>query len=68
VNISQPEEIKKLLEIQNELKAIIDRLQSSKSTLPAGAFRGLTTAEDELTNALGKLEQSRGLTNDNQYP
>jgi hypothetical protein len=46
-----------LLTLQHQLKAIIDRLQTNKSTLPAGAFRGLTTAEDELTNALGKSER-----------
>lgn len=58
--VPQSEEIKKLLELQSQLQAIINRLEPNKSTLPTGAFRGLTTAEDELGNALGKLDLMKG--------
>ena len=55
-----PKTQRELLTLQSKLKRIINRLEPTKSTLPAGAFAGLTTAEDELGNALGKLEQSKG--------
>lgn len=52
-----PETQKRLLEIQLELAAIISRLEPTKRQLPPGAFAGLTTAEDGLTNALGNLDR-----------
>lgn len=50
-----PQIHKQLLLIQSILTGIINTLEPTKATLPAGTFAGLATAEGGLTNALGGL-------------
>lgn len=50
-------QIKHLLEAEKRLAHFIDELEPHRAELPAGAFRHLTTAENELQNRRAKLEK-----------
>ncbi len=54
-----PQTLTQILNLQKELAQIITTLEPAKQNLPPGMFRELTTAEDGLQNALGKVEQSK---------